>query len=131
MIRSPAYRLIALWAWIVLLLNGSVDGFGVHPCPHHTAIAAASPAAVEHGGAHGHDGAHSPDPRAPAGHDGACTCLGSCALGAAAPLPSPIVLRVAPFLAAHAVPPLEDAPVLSGRRPYVLPYATAPPARLA
>ncbi len=116
---------------MVLLLNGSVDTFGVHPCPHHDAIATASPAApaMEHGGAH--DTAHSSDSHAPGGHEGTCTCLGSCALGTVAPLPSPAVLRAAPLLATHNIPVLEDAPVLAGRRPYVLPYATAPPARLA
>jgi len=129
--HSPAHRLIALWAWIVLLLNGSVDAFGVHPCPHHDAVAHAPASPVDRGDAHGHGSAHQSSPESQDGHDGSCTCLGSCVLGTAAPLPEPAVLRVAPIAVSRRAPQRDETVVLSGRRPYVLPYATAPPARLA
>lgn len=132
-IRSPAHRLIALWAWLVLLLNGSVDAFGVHACPHHDAISHAAPSAraADDGGADGHHAAHPPDAPAPDGHGGSCTCVGSCVLGTAAPIPQPVVLPAVAALATQQSSPVDDSPVLAGRRPYVLPYATAPPARLA
>lgn len=131
--RSPAHRLIALWAWIVLLLNGSADAFGVHPCPHHDAVGHAPPAAAAQ---HGHGAPHGGMDHAPAGgeqsgHGSSCTCVGSCLMGTAAPLPRTAVLPAATVVVAPFVGVSGDAAVLPGWLPYRLPYATAPPARLA
>jgi hypothetical protein len=137
LLRSPAHRLIALWASIVLLLNGSVDAFGVHPCPHHDAVAHAPQAASGmaesgHHGAHGHGGAHhAPTPDEPGGHAETCTCLGSCLTGTGAPLPDPPVLPAAPVTRVRPARIAGDVAVLPGRLPYLLPYATAPPVRLS
>jgi hypothetical protein len=104
----------------------------VHPCPHHEAVAHAPAASADHGAAHGDHAAHpgGTGSDVPAEHHGSCTCLSSCVLETAAPLPEPAVFRGASILATQRIPVLEDAAVLSILRPYVLPYATAPPARL-
>ncbi|MBB4634055.1 hypothetical protein [Longimicrobium terrae] len=124
--RSPVHRLIALWAWLVLLLNWSGDAAGAHACAHHDAIR--RPAAEAHAGMHGGGAHHGHEAPAHAEHGGSCTCLGSCMASSAAPLPTAAVLPVAhvarvesPVLATETTP-------LPGRQPYVLPYATAPPA---
>lgn len=118
---------------MLLLLTWSGDAFGTHACSHHDAIGKPGTAAhagmPEHGGHatpdHGKPGQGSPE------HGGACTCLGSCLTGTAAPLPSAAVLPVAFVVSV----PVVAIPATTRHRParlaYILPYATAPPVRLA
>lgn len=125
------HRLIALWAWLVLLLNWSGEAVGAHACAHHDAIR--RPAAEAHAGMHGGGrqahGGHDTD--AHAEHGGSCTCLSSCMASSAAPLPTAAVLPVAHVAQVDSPVPAAETTPLPGRLPYVLPYATAPPARPA
>ncbi|HEX5869061.1 MAG TPA: hypothetical protein VFY65_01525 [Longimicrobium sp.] len=134
--RTLRDRLTAFLAAALFLLSGAGDAFGAHPCPHHAAIPAPSPAAATEAGHasadahHGH-GEHHPVPDAPAEHDShdACTCGGVCPVGAGTvPLPASTlghlsVLAPAPAPAARP----GDATLPSRLVPHFLPFAQAPP----
>lgn len=114
---------------MLLLLTGSGDAFGVHACPHHDAVSQAAMAQAGHAGMHGHGAGH--DAPADAEDHGACTCLGACFTATAAPLPRAVLLPVARVVSVSTPATSTVALPRRGRLPYVLPYATAPPVRLA
>jgi hypothetical protein len=115
--------LLLLWFAIV-----SAEPALVHSCPMHDGAGAARTAvAAAHGGdAVGHDGHHAPDDK---GRHRACTCLGECSPGAAAPaVPAArLGLVVATITQPRAELPTAGVRACVGPR-FLLPYANGPPA---
>jgi hypothetical protein len=122
--RTPAQRIAILFVMAFHLFAWTGDALGVHPCPHHSAFDAA---AMHHGQARtaGHGHGH-----APAGQDGhdACTCVSACPSVTPALLPRADATFAADVVTHHAAPPAAGPSLLSRSRPYLLPYAQAPPA---
>ena len=125
--RTPAHRLTALLALVLFLFTWTGEALGMHRCPHHDAVPAASHAAA-HGG---HHGAAQPSHDAQAPEHGdrhACTCQGTCpsATGGALPTVADAAVRVAPEHVASA--PRQDAGAITPRLvPFFLPYGQGPP----
>ncbi|MET0399372.1 MAG: hypothetical protein ABW277_21460 [Longimicrobiaceae bacterium] len=135
--RSAANRFSALLAALLLLFTWTGDAVGLHPCPHHSAVARAGggPAAGAGHGAHPeHDPAASAaaeHDRAPADHGahGGCTCVGCCPAGVALPVFAVPFCDVGDAVPAASVAVADRGTGLPDRfPPFVLPYGLAPPA---
>jgi hypothetical protein len=124
MISLRLRRAFALLASAILLLSGAGEAAGVHPCPHHSGIAAPAAAAGDH---HHHRGAH--DRSAPADHDHApCNCGGHCAPPLGLVLP-PVAIIPVPSAVVDAARALRTGAEARPARhiPHLLPFAQAPP----
>lgn len=128
--RSPLERGLsaALALLFILITNREALGSG---CPHHERIphpthhAGASPATGRDSAHHGQQVSRGADGSLPVPVE--CTCVGTCHAGAANPLPpsSGTERNVAAEIQDSSIPAVRD-PGLA-LRPFVLPYATAPP----
>ena len=132
---------LALWFALIM-----VEPAALHACPTHSGGHAAAPRAdgapqASHAGSHAgsHVGAghavHAADappaPRhAPSG-DHACTCLGDCAGGTAARVPTGPVARLALVTPTQVAPGRPQHEYVAAWGDFVLPFATAPPVALA
>jgi hypothetical protein len=135
--RSAANRFSALLAALLLLFTWTGDAVGLHPCPHHSAVArtGGGPAA---GAGHAAHPEHDPaavaaeHDRAPAEHGahGGCTCVGCCPAGVALPVFAAACREAAAVLPAAASVALADrgAGLPDRFPPFALPYGLAPPA---
>lgn len=133
MSRTLPHRIVSacLAAMFLVAVEGGANGY--HYRLHHGARAAepspsaaharGSPGTGSHGAGH-HDAPAPEDP----GHNGPCTCVGSCHGSAATPLAgtAPDVRHTIalPQSVSTSTATLEVLPKLL---PYVLPYANAPP----
>ncbi|HEX6693246.1 MAG TPA: hypothetical protein VF035_00950 [Longimicrobiales bacterium] len=131
--------MVALFLSVLLLGGIATDAFGLDPCQHHslsaaahdTASAPAQPSAGTPSPHAGHDGHAAPSGDG-ATHDGGhadiCTCLGTCSIAAAVPVPHADALADG---STH-VTVVPHAPAASGAPASLqldlLPYGIAPPA---
>ena len=125
--RSAANRFSALLAALLLLFTWTGDAVGLHPCPHHSAVARAGggPAAPAGHGAHVE---HDPAP-ADHGAHGGCTCVGCCPAGVALPVFAAPCREGGALLPAVSVALMDRGTGLPDRvPPFTLPYGLAPPA---
>lgn len=111
-----------------------------HACPHHDVDVEAPSHATAHSAAgspvelltaeqtpHGEHVAHGEGSRERHSETGPCTCVGACQLGSTAPLlAGRVSLRVVLALERHASPGKSEG-YGAARRPYLLPFANAPP----
>jgi len=129
--RSAANRFSALLAALLLLFTWTGDAVGLHPCPHHSAVARAGGGPAEHGAHAAHGAAAAEHDRPPADHGahGGCTCVGCCPAGVALPVFAAPCLDVAIVLPAASVASIDRGTGLPDRfPPFTLPYGLAPPA---
>ena len=131
MTRSWVERALAavMAVWFVLV---TIEPAALHSCPMHGGHTAAHAAATAPAAAHApdHHAGHAVTPEAPPAAAQHCTCLGDCAGGALAVLPSrahtPWPAAVA---AVSSLPPLE-AGFTPPAAPFALPFGNGPPAIL-
>jgi hypothetical protein len=117
--RSPAARLGALAAAVLVVVGSADRAYAASHCPHHGALPAAP--------AHAH-GAAAPERGAPGTPHAHCTCIGACAPGASFTLaPGVIAALLAPPPARATATAATPAPIFPTRRDHQLPFATAPP----
>ena len=126
--RPLPHRAAALLAVLLVLFSWTGDALGLHPCPHHSAVATAEGG---HGGGHSHAAARDAAPSPEEEGHAECTCVGSCPAGVALSVPAASSAVAAAPLARAEVSLRAAGTELPDRfLPHVLPYGQAPPARL-
>lgn len=129
-------RLSTLLLAAALLLSAGGDAVGQSACPHHDAPRQEGTSSVEsgeHAGRHGHTAdADAPRSEPRGGHDSPCTCIGTCHVTSATPLPphDGEVASPCTLLLETAIVPSADEVGVARILLRLLPFANGPP-RLA